>query len=59
MIEDLSPEKHRDTIFRNAYGMLRNIGMTFQFMGKGHDEEDADYIDKAETGLCRGCMVSI
>ncbi len=27
--DDLSPEKHIDTIFRNVYGMLRNIRMTF------------------------------
>ncbi len=32
--DDLSPEKHIDIKFRNAYGMLRNIRMTFQFMDK-------------------------
>ncbi len=32
--DDLSLEKHIDTIFGNAYGLLRNIRMTFQFMNK-------------------------
>ncbi len=32
--DDLSPEKHISTIFGNAYGVLRNIRMTFHFMDK-------------------------
>ncbi len=32
--DDLSPEKHLNTIFGNAYGMFRNIWMTFHFIDK-------------------------
>ncbi len=35
MVQDgLSTEKHINTIFGNAYGMLRNIRMTFHFLDK-------------------------
>ncbi len=44
--DDLSPEKHIDTIFGNAYGMLWNIRMIFQLMNK-------DMMKKMLTTLIR------
>ena len=48
--DNLSPEKHINSIFDDTFMMLRNILMAFHFPDK--DEKNYNYNDQTKNGIC-------